>query len=51
MSKKELEKALKKAMDWERNLTDRQRQEIPYNQAKEEKLKEILEETWKLTEL
>ena len=43
MKKSELRKILVEAMNWERNLTERQRGEITLAQAQEEKLNEIIE--------
>ena len=43
MKKFELRKILVEAMDWQRNLTERQRGEITLAQAQEEKLNEIVE--------
>jgi hypothetical protein len=38
----ELEKAIREATEWERNLTPEQRTKISYHAAKEEKITEIL---------
>lgn len=51
MSEKQFEEALLEAANWKEGLTKRQRTKIPYDQAMEEKLKEIKDRYWKLTKI
>jgi hypothetical protein len=44
IDKKELKRAIKNAAEWEENLTVRQKNDMPYTQAKAEALGEILTE-------
>jgi hypothetical protein len=44
---KKLKEALKRASQWEDNLTERQRSKIPYSQARDEVVSEIYKEIFK----